>query len=159
MLSLHNINSDMKQLLMLKEKIAIFEGLKEEDIVSIVDEVKILQYDKGDIIIHEGSKNSKEIYVLLRGAIEVKKINSISDRTLAKMEDKGVFGEISALTDYPRSATIVSSKNDTVIISFSIKDNDDEGRALFYRNIISELSGKILMLNGDKIDKSSLWEL
>ncbi len=155
-----NINPEMKQLLMLKDKITLLNGLSEDDIISIVDEVKIFQYNKDDIIIQEGSKNDKYIYILLKGRVEVKKVHSTSeDRVLAEVNNQGVFGEISALTNYARSATIISTQNSTVLLAFTIKDSDDTGKTLFYKNVIGELSNKIIVINGGSIDKTSLWDL
>lgn len=154
-----NISTELKQLLQLKDKIPFFSGMSDEEVMDLVDDVKILQYSQGDIIIQEGSKYGKYLYVLLQGGVEVKKITSTSDKKLANMKDNGTFGEISALTNFARSATIVSSESGTMIVAFSIKYEEDSGRALFYKNVINELSNKIITINGGSTEETSLWDL
>ena len=155
----NNLNSEIKQLLQLKDDIPIFNGLDDDEIVSIVDQVKISQYTKGQVIIQEGTRYEKFFHILLQGSVEVKKIVSSNEKTLANINAIGTFGEISALTNLARSASIVSTHNNTTILAFTIKDNDDSGKALFYKNIICELSNKLINVNGGRVNETSLWDL
>ena len=47
----------------------------------------------------------------------------------------------------PRSTTVKTLDNGALLLIFNLKLRQDSGKALFYKNIIDELSKKIIAMN------------
>lgn len=142
----------MQKLLLLKSKISFFSGLTNQDIIELIENVKIEQYKSGDKLVKEGCTSNNNIYFLLKGSVDVIKNTSHGVVKVAVLSDPGVFGEMRALTGEARSTSIVAGKDGVLVISFTKKDSRDLGKALFYKNIINELSIKIKKMNEEKND-------
>ncbi len=77
---------------------------------------KLEQYDSGEIIFREGEPGNK-MYVLMAGAIELKK-KLDKGETLIKTicEPNDFFGEMALIDDKPRSATAISVKRSNILV-------------------------------------------
>ena len=74
-----------------------------------------MEFDDGEIIVEENS-NSTDMYVLTRGAAEVRKTDEHGHtRRLATLEPETIFGEISMVLQQPRSATVVAEGETQVV--------------------------------------------
>jgi len=85
-------------------QVPFLESFTEEHLNDVLHSSAFLECDPGDVIIAEGEEASR-IFILLAGEIEVvvggdvvAKINTIGD----------IFGELAALQDETRSASVVS---------------------------------------------------
>lgn len=69
-------------------------------------------HSKGDVIIHEGSRNDT-VYVILKGHVKIKKKTSRGQVTLATLKKGALLGESAFLTDghKDRTASAVASSN------------------------------------------------
>lgn len=88
---------------------ALFRGLPPETLARLVAGASELAYPAGHVIIGEGEIDDR-IFVVLAGRVRV--VESMPD-TLAEAVLGGlgvgeIFGELSALTDRPRSATVIA---------------------------------------------------
>jgi CRP/FNR family transcriptional regulator, cyclic AMP receptor protein len=75
-----------------------------DDVLSLCAGLPIRTFAPGEVLLAEGSPGGA-MYVLVRGAVEVRKDGG----TLVRIDDPGAFlGEISALLGVPRSADVVA---------------------------------------------------
>jgi CRP/FNR family transcriptional regulator, cyclic AMP receptor protein len=78
------------------------ESFEDDHLDDVLYSSCLVECDKGDVIIEEGGSGSR-IYILLAGAVEISKGGEI----LARLTGHGdVFGELAALGDELRSATV-----------------------------------------------------
>lgn len=136
------------KLLEISDKIYLFNGIKQEDVIRMTTNVKFKRYAKGDVIMNAGDV-TKDVYFILNGmgvvVVDGKKI-------VAKIDSGNMFGEMAFLTKKPRNATILSYKEGTTIISFEINDEKcneiySYPFALLYQNIALDLTRKIEISN------------
>jgi len=144
----HKLSVSQEKLLEISDKIYLFDGIKQEDIIRMTTNVKFKRYAKGDVIMNAGDA-TKDIYFILNGmgvvVVDGKKI-------VATIDSGNMFGEMAFLTKKPRNATILSYKEGTTIISFEIngeKCNEIYSYpfALLYQNIALDLTRKIEIAN------------
>jgi CRP-like cAMP-binding protein len=78
----------------------------------------IRTYRKSEIIFEQGSTGS-EMYLVHSGRvmISVKKVETNEESTLAILSPGSIFGEMSLLDDYPRSATASALDEPTEVIA------------------------------------------
>jgi len=73
-----------------------------ENALTNMSQLKCVAYEKGDVIIEEGSQNT-ELFFLESGDVEVVK----DEARISTIHEKGsVFGEISILLNAPATATV-----------------------------------------------------
>lgn len=143
------ITTAMDKLLLLKSRIPFFSGLSNQNIVEFIENVRIVQFKSNEIIFEENDESNKDIYYLLSGSLDIlkKDILSKEERKITIIEKPTLFGEMRAVTNKPRSTTVKTSNDGTLVLIFSLKSSQDSGKALFYKNIINELSKKIIAMN------------
>jgi CRP-like cAMP-binding protein len=143
-------NKALKLLLSISSKIVFFEGLKQEEIVKLITDVKILTYKNKQNIFSEGEMGRDYLFYLLRGQIAISKNSAASGSKmrLATISEPSLFGEMMRLTGEPRSATVDSVSDDTLILAFKILEfKEVTPVSKFYKNVIKELSNKINTMN------------
>ncbi|MGB5917987.1 cyclic nucleotide-binding domain-containing protein [Arcobacter sp.] len=141
----------MKMLLKLSGKISFFSILSKDEIEEIITEVKFITYKNKEIIFHEGETTRNYIYYLLKGRLYInrkKQIDARSSVRIATIDKPALFGEMMRLTGEPRSATVESGESNTLVLAFRIKDfKEQTSMSKFYKNVIIELSAKIVQMN------------
>lgn len=141
----------MNMLLKLSPKIPFFSILTPTEIKEIISEVMIITYKNREIIFNEGETNRNYIYYLLKGRLNInrkKQVDSRSAIRIATIDKPALFGEMMRLTGEPRSATVESGEDNTLVLAFKIKDfKEQTSISKFYKNVIIELSDKIVQMN------------
>ncbi|WP_419764985.1 MAG: cyclic nucleotide-binding domain-containing protein [Arcobacter sp.] len=139
----------MDKLLLLKSKISFFSGLTNQNIVELIDNVRIVQFKPNELIFEEGDASNKDIYYLLSGSLDIlkKDLQNYKERKITIIEEPTLFGEMRAITGKDRTTTIKTSNDGALVLIFTLKVTQDSGKALFYKNIIDELSKKIVHMN------------
>ncbi len=91
-------------------QIPIFRGLTERQAAAVLDVAEERALKKGEAIFAEGDAGDG-LYVLLEGAVEIRKMDhSGKPQALARLGDGAAIGEMSLLAgDAPRSATAVAA--------------------------------------------------
>lgn len=146
-------NAALKQLFKVKRGVDFFKNLTDEEISEIVFNIRFRKFAPDEVIFKEGARDNKELYFLIQGSVD---INILNKKTLKQMKvatlDKALlFGEMRALIGEPRTATARSGKDGTILISFNIKESNEEltplAFAKLYKNISKILANKILQMN------------
>jgi len=84
----------------------IFQGVPAEEVALITDSAALEHYAEGTIIIREGSWEGS-FYIILQGDVVVTAVDDAGrDEHIASLARGHHFGEISALYDVPRTATV-----------------------------------------------------
>ncbi|MBV8660189.1 MAG: cyclic nucleotide-binding domain-containing protein [Burkholderiales bacterium] len=85
--------------------VRLFNGFTTEDTRIFLSASRFEQHLKGERLIHEG-ETSYEIYVLLSGAVSVKRKTGLNETELASLGPGDTFGELALLDFGVRSASI-----------------------------------------------------
>jgi CRP-like cAMP-binding protein len=88
------------------KKVPLFAQLSAEEIRDIVAKTRVVHVPPGDEIFADAAPGDA-MYVVIVGEVEIiKPIPTGGTRTLATLESRAVFGEMSLLTDGVRSASV-----------------------------------------------------
>jgi CRP-like cAMP-binding protein len=94
------------------DRIPFFESFPDGHLNDILYSSYFIQADPADAIIEEGQEDSR-IFILLKGALQVKK----AGETIATIEKAGeIFGELAAVSDEKRSASVVASESTLCLV-------------------------------------------
>ena len=146
-------NPALKQLLKVKRGVSFFKNLTDDDISNIVYNIRFRKFGPGEHIFKEGMKDNKELYFLVQGTVDIDILNreTLKRMTVATLDTAVLFGEMRALIGEPRTATAKSGKNGTILISFNLKESNEEQTpiafARFYKNVSKLLANKIMEMN------------
>ena len=87
------------------ENIPFLEPFNQDQVDELLNSASLLDCDPGDFIISQGERESR-IFILMSGEVSVLK----NDKLIAKLDRQGaIFGEIAAIDDEIRSASVVAS--------------------------------------------------
>lgn len=93
-----------KRIAMLKE-MEVFAGVRDADLVTILEDLRLREYQRDDLIFRQGDE-SRQVYFVLKGKIRVYRISpSGSETSIDIFSVHDVIGEMAALDNQPRSAT------------------------------------------------------
>ena len=116
-------------------KSTVFDGLKEEEIRSILDNGYVMRLKEGSRLIREEQMTST-MYLVLEGELEVRNENKPPIRRISKSE---IVGEFSLLLDTRRTADVYVHSREAMVLSM------DEGR--LRRKIKSRAPSGVLLLH------------
>jgi CRP/FNR family cyclic AMP-dependent transcriptional regulator len=86
-------------------QVPLFAELGDADLVALVDEFRLREYDRDEIIFHQGD-TSRELYIILKGKVRVFKTSPAGDETTIEiLFTYDIFGEFALIDDQPRAAT------------------------------------------------------
>jgi CRP/FNR family cyclic AMP-dependent transcriptional regulator len=89
----------------LLRSIPLFADIPESKVESLLDDVRLREYAKDDIIFRQGDE-SREVYFVLKGKIRVFRISPAGEETSIDIfSTNDVIGEMAAIDYQPRSAT------------------------------------------------------
>lgn len=87
-----------------------FEALEPTELMEIIHIVERAEFKAGEVVFEEGATGD-EWYIVYRGSVDVTK----NGEKIAKIGQKGCFGEMSVLDKLPRSATIVANVDSVLL--------------------------------------------
>ncbi len=118
-----------------------FKDFNDDQITEVVNASDWKDYQKGEVIVSEGDKETS-FFILAKGGVEVLK----KGKVVGTMKQGDCFGEIGFITKRPRGATIVA-RTDVTLMSVSnslMEQASAETQIQYYRifleNLISRLS-------------------
>lgn len=131
----------------------LFKNFTLGELDQLLKITKILVYSPGTVIIKE-DEVGKQIYIIIEGKVKVTKNMGPKEGVayLATLGPEQVIGEISVLTDMPRTAT-VTSVEETKVLMLDFEEIDKR-RDIQYlgvkllKNLIEELSKKLIYSGG-----------
>ncbi len=86
-------------------QVPLFAELGDADLAALVDEFRLREYDKDEIIFHQGD-TSRELYVVMKGKVRIFKISpSGSETSIQIFSIHDIIGECATVDGRPRSAT------------------------------------------------------
>ncbi|MDH5190721.1 MAG: cyclic nucleotide-binding domain-containing protein [Gammaproteobacteria bacterium] len=90
------------------DKFSLFKDLSLAQLEDILPFCTKLDLDEGDIMIEEGNKDDRDLYLLISGNVEIVSSDSsvLSHEVVLSREDKEIFGEISWLSEHKRTASV-----------------------------------------------------
>jgi CRP-like cAMP-binding protein len=87
----------------------LFEGFAEEELLAVIRGLRLLGFGPGDVIVSEGEPG-QSVFLLASGAVKVFVRDAEGASVLVSRLGEGAFfGEISALSGRPRSATVTAA--------------------------------------------------
>jgi len=97
-------------------EVSLFSQMKGEDLKRIADQTRRQQFDKGEVIIKEGT-HGRKLFIIISGRAEaIKNLGGKSERVLGSFGPRFYFGEMALIDDLPRSASVVA-KEDTLVLT------------------------------------------
>ena len=97
-------------------EVSLFSHMKGEDLTRIADQTRPQKFDKGQVIINEGTHGNK-LFIIISGRAEaIKNLGGKNERVLGSFGPHSYFGEMALIDDLPRSASVVA-KEDTHILT------------------------------------------
>jgi len=157
------------------KKVPLFNGLIDEQLNRMISVMTVSNFEEGEFIMREGDSGT-EIYILLRGEIEISKtlvlpqwIQSAQkqDKALIHLSEKQYpfFGEMSMFGDKStREASIKATKTCQMACLQKEKlleeiENDPDIGAIVYHNIASELVKRLRKANKDILKLTTAFSL
>lgn len=93
------------------QKIELFNGFREDELLDIAQKLKYAPFATGDIITHQGEA-SHWLYILTEGEVEVYLETSQQQRRkLSTLQAGSYFGEMGMMTGSPRTASVIASRD------------------------------------------------
>ena len=105
----------MERLLVLR-KVPLFAQMSLDQLESINQLLKEVQYLRGERIILEGDLGD-ELYILVEGGVRiVQSLGTVDEVELNRMAGVSYFGEMSILDDEPRSASVLACEDSRLLV-------------------------------------------
>lgn len=104
-------------------------------------------YKSGKEIFNEGDFG-RELFIIIKGEVEIYRVVDEKKRTLAILKDGDIFGELAVIDKFPRSANAVATK-DTVVLAV----NSSAFESVILTN--QEFTKKIIRLLSARLRKTN----
>jgi serine/threonine protein phosphatase PrpC len=88
------------------KSVPLFKFLSFDELLRVISLIEEKRFQEGDIVFEEKTEGDA-LYVLLQGAVDVSKQNTV----IATLEEGDHFGELSLIDRFPRSATVTATRD------------------------------------------------
>lgn len=99
----------IEKVLILKS-VKIFSSVPEAQLVDLATIVESVDYEPGEVIIHQGELGSS-MYIVANGMVRIFE----GDKELGTLGNRAVFGELAALDPEPRAASVEALEDCTLL--------------------------------------------
>lgn len=134
------MNNAIEEYYDLLKRIEIFSDLDGAEIDIVSQFLKKERYNRGEIIFKEGSER-KNLYIVIKGNIELSQLNSgSSNKILTYFKEGSFFGEISLIDDTPHSTNALVYEDSLILV---LTKDAFNSILLQYNNIAAKILVKI----------------
>lgn len=113
--SLNDSNLVLTNRANLLENMAFFKGMKMQELIELAGMMKQLKYKNNTIIINQGEL-SRSLFIIIYGRLKAYATDEDGNQTIFTFLNSGdYFGELSLLDEGPRSATVQTLEECTVL--------------------------------------------
>jgi len=111
------------------------------------------KYQKGEVIIQEGSSGAK-MYIIIRGSVAIVKGTGSKKLEINRLEEGACFGEMAIIDKMPRFASAVAAKKTSVIAinEIVLRENNPQLCLKLYRNLAAMISEKLRLSDSKYMD-------
>jgi len=122
--------------------LAPFKLFSDEELREIVPLCEIRNFSPQTTIIREGDSSDNRVFFLLAGGVSV----YVADNFILALKKTGdIFGEMSLISDEPRSATVISDRDSTMlVVNSALTFDPGEENYYKFRYFFSRMFGAIL---------------
>jgi 2-oxoglutarate dehydrogenase E1 component len=100
---LSSSNQTTQNKLLALQKLPLFRGLSDSDILRIANTARFVDFDAGHFVCRQG-EIGRDLYIITTGSVVIQQGN----RVLARLGTGDVVGELAVLDDQPRSADVIT---------------------------------------------------
>lgn len=101
---------EIKEIAEFLNRVPLFKTLSPKELTTIASRVREREYLEGDVIVEQG-KPGIGLYIIVNGLAKVVRQHQDGTETVIDHISRfGVFGELTLLTDSPRSASVVAAE-------------------------------------------------
>ncbi len=136
----------------------LFQNMSKWQIKKIVLMAHTKIFNKGDLIIKQGTKE-RTMYLILDGSVQVESTRADGQKTVfGELHDGEIFGEIALVDEVERTADIVALEDDTQMIEIDWKSLERIRKILphvaskLFLNISRILGKRLAAMNAAKVD-------
>jgi len=104
---------DMTAIKAALEKLDFYSHLKPEEVQLLIAEFEKSEMKKGDVLITQG-KGGSIFYIVASGMVGVYLKRALLDKRVAVLGPNSYFGEMSLISDEPRSASVICEADGVV---------------------------------------------
>jgi serine/threonine-protein kinase len=128
----------------------LFAGFSDPELVRLLKICRSKNLNSGELVFPEGAKGDA-LYVVVAGAVDIKKNIGGEHKTLVSMNPGDCFGEMAIIDDSPRMADAVANGKCSLIeVSASIINNNEDIISLKLTRQIAILLAKKLRSQSQK---------
>ena len=111
------------------------------------------KYQKGDVIIQEGSSGAK-MYIIIRGSVAIVKGTGGKKLEINRLKEGACFGEMAIIDKMPRFASAVAAEKTSVIAinEIALRENSPQLCLKLYRNLAAMISEKLRLSDSKYMD-------
>jgi len=149
------LSKAQSMLVTIKNRIHFFQGMKEEEIVSVTENVGFLRLKQNDVLFEQHS-TGREIYYIINGTVDISGYSESAKNEehytkLTTLYDGQVFGELGPVLDEGRTAKASVSSADAFVLVMELVDvekcTDTVAFATVYKNLMKSLARKLIETN------------
>jgi len=111
----HTREEELMERLVALKQVPLFSHLSLEQLEAVQQITREVEYLANEVIVKEGEPGG-ELYLLIEGEVRIfKSYGTSNERSLSTMCAVSYFGEMAALDDEPRSATVVAAERSRML--------------------------------------------
>jgi CRP-like cAMP-binding protein len=147
-----SLSKPQSMLLTIRDRIHFFDGMSEDEILSVLKHVDFLRLKKNETIFEQFS-TGQEIYYIIKGDVAISgymekgAIAEDNHASLTILEEGQVFGELGPILGESRSARASVASPDAFIMVMELKDEESFAMSKVYRNLMRSLARKLIRTN------------
>jgi len=129
------------------KKVRIFNGLTPEEVADILRQGKVLHFQQGQTVFHEGMMGSN-LFVVLSGQIAIYS----KSKEIARCHVGDAFGEMSLLNHKPRCATAAALSDVTL---FTL--DEDQLNHILEKRVAVRILLNVIHVLSERLESANTW--